>query len=71
MFRRRESPAPGLRQETPASQAKGAQMPSSPQSAAEGSGLSQWDPDIKTKGGWPTGADAAQRAIMFLKDLSM
>ena len=52
IFRRRESPAPGLRQEAPASQTRGAQMPSSPQSVAGGSRLGQRDPDIKTKGAY-------------------
>lgn len=52
MFRRGESPAPSMCQEAPASQTRGAQMPSSPQSAAGGNSLSQRGPDIKTKGGY-------------------
>ena len=52
IFWRRESPAPGLRQEAPASQTRGAQMPSSQRSVAGGSSLGQRDPDIKTKGAY-------------------
>ena len=51
IFRRRESPAPSMRQEAPVSQIRGAQMPPSPESAAGGNSLNQRGPDIKTKGG--------------------